>query len=599
MKKVVSLLTALLAVGTLMAQEPTIVSTSVEKRNVIIEEFTGINCGYCPDGHARANAICEQYAGHAWAINIHEGGFASGSGFTTEYGDQLATLWTISGYPCGTVNRTTLTDRGQWATTAATVRGEDSPVNVAATAEIDPNTRKLTVYVEAYFTADQTATTNLLNVALLQNNVIAYQSNYGNYNPDYIVDANAHTYRHMHMFRDFLTGQWGEEIATTKDGLIQKTYTYDIPASIGTLSINDFADLEVLAFVTEPSHKNILTACEAEMTILPAVYQCGFEVINNDCSLEYQPYITIANTTSKAASNFVIDFNGTNLTFADKTIAAGQQDTINLPLYTVTFDNTVEKDVVAATTDMVKLVSYDNDEGTQTPESSTMTATYGAIEVYNVAGPFTLRYGIDHYASEGTLALLDQSTCTEVWKDGPWTDRPGSVQSISQLKPARYFSIQFNPAAGLYILRATDSYGDGWCYTTESEPAGMWLSNEAGEILGFSSYINNQGYIMGTTFSQLDYYLNVTSDGDGSMSKTAINDVVNVNFGIYPNPVADRVFVESSEPVSLIEVIDINGRTVKSQGAASSIATSDLASGVYILRVTTESGVGTQKFVKE
>ena len=35
----------------------TIVSTNPENKNVILEEFTGIYCTYCPDVHSIAHAI--------------------------------------------------------------------------------------------------------------------------------------------------------------------------------------------------------------------------------------------------------------------------------------------------------------------------------------------------------------------------------------------------------------------------------------------------------------------------------------------------------------------------------------------------------------
>ena len=55
MKKLLSLslFSAYSVVG--MAQLP--VSTSAENKNAVLEEFTGIYCVYCPDGHKRANEI--------------------------------------------------------------------------------------------------------------------------------------------------------------------------------------------------------------------------------------------------------------------------------------------------------------------------------------------------------------------------------------------------------------------------------------------------------------------------------------------------------------------------------------------------------------
>jgi len=40
-------------------KEEVFVSKTPENRKVILEEYTGINCGYCPDGHKRADSLCK------------------------------------------------------------------------------------------------------------------------------------------------------------------------------------------------------------------------------------------------------------------------------------------------------------------------------------------------------------------------------------------------------------------------------------------------------------------------------------------------------------------------------------------------------------
>ena len=75
MKKISFLAGALLACFMQVnAQE--FVSTAPANRNVIIEEFTGRNCGYCPDGHKIANQICHDNPGRVWAVNVHAGSFS-------------------------------------------------------------------------------------------------------------------------------------------------------------------------------------------------------------------------------------------------------------------------------------------------------------------------------------------------------------------------------------------------------------------------------------------------------------------------------------------------------------------------------------------
>ena len=64
-----ALMTLLAFTFSLKAQQ--YVSTEPANRNVILEEFTGRNCGYCPDGHAKANQIIAAHPDRVWAMNLH------------------------------------------------------------------------------------------------------------------------------------------------------------------------------------------------------------------------------------------------------------------------------------------------------------------------------------------------------------------------------------------------------------------------------------------------------------------------------------------------------------------------------------------------
>jgi hypothetical protein len=44
---------------------------------VVLEELTGINCQYCPDGHLRAKQIADANPGRVVLVNIHAGGYAT------------------------------------------------------------------------------------------------------------------------------------------------------------------------------------------------------------------------------------------------------------------------------------------------------------------------------------------------------------------------------------------------------------------------------------------------------------------------------------------------------------------------------------------
>ena len=76
------------------AQTPTFVSTTPENKNIILEEFTGISCGYCPDGHLIGQTLHDNNPNDVFLINIHTGGYASpqgaGTDFNTSFGAAIA-----------------------------------------------------------------------------------------------------------------------------------------------------------------------------------------------------------------------------------------------------------------------------------------------------------------------------------------------------------------------------------------------------------------------------------------------------------------------------------------------------------------------------
>jgi hypothetical protein len=149
-------------------------------KNVVLEELTGINCQFCPDGHLRAQQIKDANPGRVILVNIHAGSFAPANpNLKTADGDALNTFFNPTGYPAGSVQRKPhstdmtriATGRGNWTSQATAVIGEVSPVNVAMNASIDVATRIVTVNVEMFYTSPFPAGTNhFLNVGMAQNN---------------------------------------------------------------------------------------------------------------------------------------------------------------------------------------------------------------------------------------------------------------------------------------------------------------------------------------------------------------------------------------------------------------------------------------------
>ena len=255
MKKISFLMIAVFALLLKVnAQEPKFVSTQKQNRNVIIEEFTGRSCGYCPEGHAVANNIVNNNPGRVWAVNIHSGGYAETSypNFITEDGDIIRTTIHNGGYPSGAVNRSTAEtlSRGEWSTHTTTQMSQSAECNIAGQVVINSQTRVATIEVEVYYTGNSLSDKNYLTIMMLQDNIVGSQSGSSS-NPSQVVSGG---YNHMHILRDVITPTWGEEIAPTTYGtLISKIYSYQIPQSIGNPNgvTVDLNNISFLAFVTE------------------------------------------------------------------------------------------------------------------------------------------------------------------------------------------------------------------------------------------------------------------------------------------------------------------------------------------------------------
>ncbi|MFZ4413344.1 MAG: Omp28-related outer membrane protein [Bacteroidales bacterium] len=220
-------------------------STTVMKKSAVLEDFTGVRCGYCPDGHAIAKTLETTYPGKVVVLCVHTGSYADPSAgwanFTTSFGAAIAGQTALTGYPAGTMNRRVFSGlgmtaggsamgRGNWSSAATQVMAENAPVNIGTKATYNASTKVLTVKVDLYYTSAETAA-NSINVAFLQNNLICQQSG-GTPDP-----AN---YAENNVLRHLITGQWGEVVpaASTKIGSkYSKTYTYTVPANYNGATI--------------------------------------------------------------------------------------------------------------------------------------------------------------------------------------------------------------------------------------------------------------------------------------------------------------------------------------------------------------------------
>jgi hypothetical protein len=252
-------------------------------RAALLEDFTGVRCQFCPDGHDVAKTLKTQLGNDRFIVlAVHGGSYATPANgwanFTTPFGQALIDQALVSGYPAGTMSRIEADElgvtpqqtsgyamgRGSWSSAANKVVTMESPVNIGAKASIDAN-RELTVDVDLYYTASETGANNI-NVALVQDGLKSSQSIFRNGGAE--IDT---AYLQNNVLRYLLTSQWGVEVPIAKDssGYHRQSFTYSVPQDYNGTGTNGggavvLSDLRVVVFVTR-GRTEVLNAIEVDV----------------------------------------------------------------------------------------------------------------------------------------------------------------------------------------------------------------------------------------------------------------------------------------------------------------------------------------------
>ena len=540
----------------------TIVSTSPENKNAILEEFTGIYCGFCPDGHAIAAELQLSNPNDFYVINIHTGGFANPSGgdpdFRTPFGSSIAGQTGLTGYPSGTINRTnfpgleqgasgtTAMSRGQWSSATNTTVDEESYLNVGVEASVDLEANEIVVHVETYYTGDSPESTNFINIALMQNNTLGPQSGGGAGN----------NYNHMHRLVHMITGQWGEEISTTTSGtLYDETFTYSIPADYNGIPVV-LQDLEIVAFVTE-THQTIVSGsgCYPSYTNLPLDDDTNVlevEEINDQCGLDFGPRVAIQNNGNNTLTSVDFEYSingGTpgNYTWSGS-LESYEETIVQLPgiPYTIESSNTVD---ISVSDDE----DNTNNSASNTFSESDMTASSSLSMILNT----------DNNGDETTWFIKNPSG-EIILSGGPYDNNI----TINE---------EFNlPTEGCHEFRIIDAGGNGSGSVVVYDSNNDVIYNSPG----------NYGAGGATSFNVNELVL---GNNDNQLSNTVI----------YPNPASSVLNIENAEN-STIQIFDLLGRVVMTKNDISlnqQLNVSNLTTGTYLIKITNGNQVKTDKFI--
>ena len=225
-------------------------------KKVLIEEFTGAWCGYCPDGAYRVKNLINDNDGRVVGVSLHAGN-PTGDAMEIAHTNYLETTYQNTGFPSGMVDRVSIDgftslNRGYWEYVANDQLLKTAVCGLAIISEV--NGQNATVEVHAGFNSTLNGDDYRLTVYLIEDGVTGEgygydQRNYDNTiaeSPFYNLGDPIIGYEHNHTLRAVLSESLGDAIMVSEmvsGGEHIETYTVD-------LSSYNKNNLSIVAFVT-------------------------------------------------------------------------------------------------------------------------------------------------------------------------------------------------------------------------------------------------------------------------------------------------------------------------------------------------------------
>lgn len=229
-------------------------------KNVLIEDYTGTWCGYCPRV-AYGVELVKQQTTNVVAVGIHRASSNPSDAFYDPYNyntDELEAMIAIPGYPKGLLNRKTLwsyPEPNKVAQVLALTQGENPRVGLAIESTRTGGNLSIAVKVKT----SKNLTNAKLVVYVVENGLIYDQHNYTSYYGGVDLLEN---FEHNHVLRSCLTPLLGESIPDNdvRSGRVY-TRTFNIPVPS---NVQNPEKLEIVAFVTDATTNAALNVRAAE-----------------------------------------------------------------------------------------------------------------------------------------------------------------------------------------------------------------------------------------------------------------------------------------------------------------------------------------------
>jgi thiol-disulfide isomerase/thioredoxin len=249
----------------------TTTSDTVDKKVVLLEDYTGHTCVNCPKAHVKAHELMQKYGKQLVVITVHQGTFAlpEASGkFTYDFRvlptvDEWNAVWGITGYPAGLINRTKF--NGNFVCTYSSWDGRIEPFTLQAPDAIiniknyfNASSNKFTSRIKTKFTNALTGNYKIF-ACVIEDSIIKPQKNN---DPLIGTVPDIDNYVHMHVLRGVLNSTWGESIGTNSIAagtIIEKIYPVTLKADWNE------EHMSVVAFIYDAADYHVIQAAVAPL----------------------------------------------------------------------------------------------------------------------------------------------------------------------------------------------------------------------------------------------------------------------------------------------------------------------------------------------
>ena len=202
----------------------------IPKRKVVVEDYTGTWCGFCP-AVALAIENLREETDDVSVVAIHKTSFSLPDPLDFPRIGELQEMFGVdNGFPKAQVNRTIPWPRPYDLGQVTSMAGNDSDVSIAIKSQLSGN--NLSVEVKVVYENGSTAGDKLV-VYLLENGVVAPQANYFNETPGHPYQGLGNpipNYVHNDALRNSLSDLFGDPIpATPAFEVFGKNYSFTVP----------------------------------------------------------------------------------------------------------------------------------------------------------------------------------------------------------------------------------------------------------------------------------------------------------------------------------------------------------------------------------